>query len=194
MTRKVNLLLLLTIVLLLTACKSSQQMEPVAEETIDFDRNIAVEMVKKKEKMVIDIASKEKVTKVEYEALEKSLAKEFGVHASDILSIFFIEDLDADPDADRYVNKNTLYPTLFHEGITVTSATVYKAEYEQEAFNQTELRIKEGYIGDDEKLKNWDREYLFKPDENEEWEFTGFSGTLNISEEDYNMNYLELKR
>ncbi|WP_338543331.1 hypothetical protein [Paenibacillus tundrae] len=194
MNRKVNLTLLLTIFLLLTACQSSQQMEPKTEKNIDFDRNTAIEMVKKKEKIVIDIASKEKVTKVEYEALEKSLAKEFGDHTSDILSIFFIEDLDADPDADRYANRNTLYPTLFHEGVTVTSAAVYKAEYEQEAFNQTELRIKEEYVGDDEKLKDWDREYLFKPDENEEWEFTGFSGTLNVSGEDYNMNYLELKR
>lgn len=194
MTRKVNLLLLLTIVLLLTACRSSQQIEPIAKEIIDFNRNTAIKMVKKKEKMVIDLALKEKVTRVEYEALEKSLAKEFGDQASAILSMFFIEDLDADPNSDRYAHKNTLYPTLFHEGVTVTNAVVYKYEYEHEALNQTELRIKEEYVGDDEKLKDWYREYLFKPGENEEWEFTGFSGTLNVSGEDYNMNYLELKR
>ncbi|NGZ77701.1 hypothetical protein [Saccharibacillus alkalitolerans] len=86
--------------MLLTACRSSQRIEPLSEEIIDFDRNTAVEMVKKKEKMVIDLALKEKVTKLEYEALEKTLAKEFGDQASVILSIFFIEDLDTDPDSE----------------------------------------------------------------------------------------------
>jgi len=54
--------------------------------------------------------------------------------------------------------------------------------------------LKEEYNGDDEKLKGWEREYIFTLNENGEWRFNGFSGEVNFLGEDYNMNYLELKR
>ena len=31
------------------------------------------------------------------------------------------------------------------------------------SFNQTRLSIEEKYVGDDEKLKDWKREYIFTP-------------------------------
>ncbi|MEK5059029.1 hypothetical protein BK126_01055 [Paenibacillus sp. FSL H7-0326] len=190
--KKVNLFIM--VILLLTACQSSQESKPITEETIDFDRNTAMEMVKKKEKMIVDLAWREKVSKLEYKEIEQFFTEEFGNRAKDILAIFFINDIDADPDSDIYINKNTLYPTVFHKGITITKAVVYKSEFENEFFNQTTLSIKEEYVGDDEKLKDWYREYIFTPNENDEWELSGYSGTMNFSGEDYNMNYLELKK
>lgn len=192
--RRFHLLLLIFVILFLSACQSSKQLKPIKEETIDFDLNLAMEMVEKKEKMIIDVALREKVTKLEYKELEKSFTEEFGDHAERILSILFIYDMDAGPEADRYVQQDTLYPTVFHKGITVTNATLYKSYFENEFFNQTILSIKEEYVGDDEKLKDWQREYIFTPNEQGDWELNGFSGVMNFLDDDYNMNYLELKR
>lgn len=192
--KKSYLFLLIIVFLFLSACQSSEQLKPIKEETIDFDINTAIEMVEKKEKMIIDLALREKVSKLEYKELEKSFTEEFGGHAKEILSILFIHNMDSDPESDMYVQQNTLYPTLFHKGISITNAVVYKSYYENEFFNQTRLSIEEEYVGDDEKLKDWKREYIFTPNKNGEWELNGFSGVMNFLGEDYNMNYLELKR
>ncbi|WP_136605573.1 hypothetical protein [Paenibacillus dokdonensis] len=184
---------LIMIILFLSACQSSEQLKPIKEETIDFDINTAIEMVEKKEKMIIDLALREKVSKLEYGELEKSFTEEFGDHVKDILSILFINNMDSDPESDMYVQQNTLYPTVFHKGISITNAVIYKSYFENEFFNQTRLSIKEEYVGDDEKLKDWKREYIFTPNKNGKWELNGFSGVMNFSGEDYNMNYLELK-
>jgi hypothetical protein len=143
--------------------------------------------------MIIDLALREKVSKLEYKELEKSFTEEFGDQADIILSILFTHNMDADPESDMYVQKNTLYPTVFHKGITITSAVINKSYYENEFSNQTRLSIKEEYDGDDEKLKDWQREYIFTPNDNGKWKFNGFSGVVNLLGEDYNMNYLELK-
>jgi hypothetical protein len=192
--RRFHLFLTIVVILFLSACHSSEQLKPIKEETIDFDIKTAMEMIEKKEKMIIDLALREKVSKLEYTELEKSLTEEFGVHARDILSILFINNMDSDPESDRYVQQNTLYPTVFHKGITITSAVIYKSYFENEFFNQTRLSIKEEYVGDDEKLKDWNREYIFTPNKNGEWELNGFSGVMNLLGEDYNMNYLELSK
>ncbi|NIK21532.1 hypothetical protein [Paenibacillus lupini] len=190
--RRVYFVLLIMVILFLSACQSSEQLKPIKEETIEFDINAAIEMIEKKEQMIIDLALREKVSKLEYKELEKSFTEEFGVHAKDILSMLFINNMDSDPESDRYVQQNTLYPTVFHKGITITDAVIYKSYFENEFFNQTSLTIKEEYVGDNEKLKNWKRDYIFTPNKNGEWELYGFSGVLNFSGEDYHMNYLEL--
>lgn len=194
MMRRLYLFSLIMVILLLSACQSSEQIKPIKEETIDFDINTAIEMVEKKEKMIIDLSLREKASKMEHTELEKSFTEEFGDHAKSILSILFINNMDSDPESDIYVNQNTLYPTVFHKGITITNAVIYKSYFENEFFNQTSLSIREEYVGDDEKLKDWNREYIFTPSENGEWELYGFSGVMNFSGEDYNMNYLVLNR
>ncbi|RED63303.1 hypothetical protein [Cohnella lupini] len=185
--------LFILVVLLLSACQSSEQLKPIREETIDFDMKVANEMVEKKETMIIDLALREKVSIKEYEELEKSLTAEFGSHAREILTILFNHNSDSEPTSDMYIQQNTLYPTVFHEGITITNAVIYKSYYENEFYNETRLSIKEEYMGDDEKLKDWKREYIFIPNENGEWKLNGFSGVMNFLGEDYNMNYLVLR-
>lgn len=188
-----NTILLFVVVLILSACQSSEQVKPIKEETIDFDINTAIDMVEQKEKMILDLAFREKLSIIEYEELEESLTEEFGNYANDILSIFLINNLDSEPESDRYVQQNTLYPTVFHEGIIITDAVINKIYYENEFFNITRLSIKEEYVGDNEELKDWNREYIFTPNENGEWELIGFSGVMNFLGDDYNMNYLKLK-
>lgn len=192
--RRLYLFLFIMVILILSACQSPEHVKSIKEEIIDFDINIAIEMVEKKEKMIIDLALREKVSNLEYKELEKSFTEEFGVYAKDILTILFNNNMDSDSESDMYVQQNTLYPTVFHKGITITNAVIYKSYYENEFFNQTRLSIKEEYVGNDEKLKDWKREYIFTPNQNGEWELNGFSGVMNFLGEDYNMNYLELKR
>jgi len=192
--RRFNLFLTIMVILFLSACQSSEQIKPIKEETIDFDINTAIEMVEKKEKMIIDLALREKVSQLEYKELEKSFTEEFGDRANEILTLSFVHNMDSEPESDMYVQQNTLYPTVFHKGIAITNAVIYKSYFENEFFNQTRLSIKEEYAGDDKKLKDWKREYIFTPNKNGEWELDGFSGVMNFLGEDYNMNYLELKR
>ncbi|SYX83934.1 hypothetical protein [Paenibacillus alvei] len=193
MMRSFYLCLLSIVILFISACQTSGQIQPIKEETIDFDMKTAIEMVEKKEKMIIDVALREKVSKLEYKELEKSFTEEFRNNADIILSILFTHNMDADPESDIYVQQNTLYPTVFHKGITITNAVINKSYFVNDQ-TQTRLSIKEDYNGDDEKLKGWEREYIFTLNENGEWRFNGFSGEVNFLGEDYNMNYLELKR
>ncbi|NIK76677.1 hypothetical protein FHS15_001802 [Paenibacillus castaneae] len=188
--------LLIMVFFILSACNSSQQVKPIKEESIDFDIKTAIEMVQKKEKLIIDLALKENVSIMDYEELEKSFTNEFGNYAKDILSIFFLNTMESKPESDSgmYIKQDTFYPTVFHEGINVTNAVIDKTYYENEFLNQTRLSIKEEYIGDDEKLKDWNREYIFTPNEAGEWELHGFSGVLNFVGVEYKMNYLELKK
>ncbi|MCQ4088393.1 hypothetical protein [Saccharibacillus sp. JS10] len=192
--KKLYLWLVIAILLLLTACQSSTEEKPILEETTDFDLTAAAEMIKPKEQLILDIAAKEKVSKSEYDKLGQSLEKQFGSRGSDLLSMIFIEDLDVGPEVDRSVNPDTFYPTILHEGVEVTKATEYKSEFETDLFDEHILTIREEYIGDDERLKSWNREYIFKTNEQGKWEFSGFSGVLNLSGDEYNWNYLKLKR
>lgn len=52
--RRFYLFSFILVILFLSACQSSEQLKPIKEETIDFDINTAIEMVEKKEKMIID--------------------------------------------------------------------------------------------------------------------------------------------
>lgn len=182
--------LLIVIVILVAGYNSSEQIKPIKEDTIDFDIATAIEMVKKKEKIILDIALRESISKEDYDKAEKALVAEFGNHGREILPMFIINDMDSI--SDTYVMSDTFYPTVFHEGITVTTANVFKSYYENDFFNMTRLTIKEEYIGDNESLQDWNREYIFNQNEAGEWEFHGFSGVLNFLGEEYNMHYLEL--
>ena len=183
--------LLIIVVLMFSGCNSSEQIKPIKSETIDFDIGTAIEMVKKKEKLILDVALRESLSTIDYDQAEKALTEEFGDRGKEILSMFIISDMDSV--SDTYVMSDTFYPTVFHEGITITQAVIDKVYYEYESLNMTRLSIKEEYSGEDKNLKGWNREYIFDQNEEGEWEFHGFSGTLNFLGEEYTMHYLQLE-
>lgn len=191
--RKIQFIVLMITILVLSACQSSKQIKPIKEETIDFDINTAYEMIEKKEKMIIDFSKREKISKEEYNELEMSFKQEFGDRANDILSMFMINNMDTDPESDIDVRQDSLYPTVFHNEVIITDAVIYKSYFENDFFNQTRLSIKQEYVGDDEKLKDWEREYIFTTNENGDWILHGFAGVLNFLGNDFRMNYLEFK-
>ncbi len=69
----------------LFACNSSEQIKPIKEETIDFDLVAATEMAETKEKLIVDLSLKEKITQTEFQQIEKTFSEHFGQHVSAIL-------------------------------------------------------------------------------------------------------------
>ncbi len=177
----------------LVACNSSEQIKPIKKETIDFDIAVATEVVENKEKLIVDLSMKDKISQTEYQQLEKTFNEHFGQHASAILSIFIPYDTDNEMPSEIFLTGETFYPTVFHKGIEVTKAVIHKSYYENEFFNETSLRITQEYVGDDENLLGWQREYIYTENTDGEWEFYSFSGVLNFAGENYNALYLQLE-
>ncbi len=195
MMKRLHAVLLIAALFVFPACTASEQVKPIKEETTDFDIHSAAKMVEEREKIIIEFALKEKLSKTEFGELEKSLTEKFGDHRSkEILSMFFDFGAADSAESGVYFVQDTLYPTVFHKGIKITDAAVYKSYFENDVFNQTRLTIREAYVGDDEKLKDWNREYIFIQNKDGEWEMDGFSGVMNFAGEGWNMNDLELKQ
>lgn len=166
-------------VVFLTGCNSSE-IKPIKEEKIDFDMAIATEMIKKKEEIIIELSAKETISLKEYKEYEQVFLEEFGQYADVMLEMFIIFDSEKKTEADSFMIQDTFYPTLFHEGITVTDAFIEKTYYENEFFNETYLTIKQEYTGDDPKLQDWAREYIFTENDDGDWEIYGFAGEMNF--------------
>lgn len=175
--------------IILTGCDSSEELQPIKEETIDFDWDKAKEMVIEREIPLVKLYSQEQVTKEEFEKLKTTLSNQFGEHDQSILSIFFIQNEEG---LTREIAPNSFYPTLLHKGVEIMDASIYNTYYENEFFDTSYLRIKEAYIGPDERLDDWERTYIFKK-EDEEWEMHSFSGTMNFTGDEYDPATFDLK-
>lgn len=186
--RKITMFILV-MMLALSACSSSGQLKPIKEETIEFDLATASKMVKEKEKLIIDVAFKDSITLEEYETYKKLFNEAFGEHGER----FLFSWIRIDENNEVYLHGKSFYPTVFHQGVDITGAVVYKSYYENEFFNRTSLRITVEYLGDDAKLKGWKRAYIFTENNEGKWELDGFSGKMNFTGEGFDMNYLELK-
>ncbi|OIJ15206.1 hypothetical protein BKP35_04995 [Anaerobacillus arseniciselenatis] len=177
----------------LVVCNSSDQIKPLKEETADFDLTVATEIVKSKEKLIVDLSLKEKITQTEFQQLQNTLEEQFGQHARTILSIFIPYDVDNEMPSEILLTEETFYPTVFHKEVEVTKAVIHKSYYENEIFNETSLRITQDYVGKDENLLDWQREYIYTKNTDDEWELYSFSGVLNFAGEPYNAEYLPLE-
>ena len=177
----------------LVACNSSDQIKPIKEESVDFDLTVATQMIENKENLIVDLSMKEKITQTEFQQLEQTFKEQFGQHASAILSIFIPYDTDNEMPSEIFLTGETFYPTLFHKEVEVTKAAIHKSYYENEFLNVTSLRITQEYVGDDENLLGWEREYIYTENTDGEWELYGFSGVLNFAGENYNAQYLQLE-
>ncbi|ADU32211.1 hypothetical protein [Evansella cellulosilytica] len=190
--RQLVFLLIFTTVIL-TGCATSEEIKPIMEENIDFDINTATEMIKEKEELIIELAMKETVTKKEYDEYEEAFTEQFGQHAQSFLEMFIILGSENETETGTYLIQETLYPTVFHKGIAITDAVIYKSYYENEFFNETRLMIKQEYTGDDNELEGWKREYVFDESEDGDWEIHAFSGEMNFVGDDFSMQYLEFE-
>lgn len=181
---------LLVSLFLLAGCNSSEDIEPIKEETIEFDLEKAKEMVVKREKPLLDLYDQEKLTPEEFQDVKAFVSKQFGDREQEILSIFFIETEEG---MTRDKAPNSFYPTIFHQGVEIMDASIHKAYYENDFLNTSYLRVKEAYIGPDERLDDWERAYIFKENKDGQWEMHSFSGTMNFTGEEYDPDTYPIK-
>ncbi|OIJ19165.1 hypothetical protein BKP45_14250 [Anaerobacillus alkalidiazotrophicus] len=180
-------------IIILSGCNTDKEIKPIKEESIDFDIDTAIEMIKVKEELIIQLSMMKTVSSNEYDELEKVFTEEFGEHARMFLEMFIILGSEKETESGSYLVQETLYPTVFHKGIMITDAVIYKSYYENEFFNETYLTITQEYTGDDIELEGWKREYVFTENEDREWEIHTFSREMNFVGGEFSMQYLDFE-
>jgi hypothetical protein len=172
----------------------STQIEPIKTETLDFDLETAAQMLEKGEKIILTVATKDAVTRQEYNQFISDMNAAFdGYDGSWEYMFFFNEEVEDSHNEILHINKNILYPTVFHQDIEIVSAQITNYYYEDEHLNRSVLNIKEAYTGQDSKLQGWYRENLYQKDEEENWKIFAFGGQQNFMEDGVTSDFLKLK-
>jgi hypothetical protein len=193
MKKILNVILIIICSLSIYSCRNSREVKVIKEEVFDFDLTTAAKMIEDKERLIVEVSLKKRVTPTEFEEIKNTFTEEFGEHAENILSIFFGSGVQSEVKTDMYIEQNTFYPTAFHKGIDIKSASIHNIYYEYEAFNTSYLEITEKYRGEDKMMEEWERTYIFRKDEEGQWGLYTFSGTMNFAGEGFNAKYLEFK-
>jgi hypothetical protein len=172
-----------------------KQIEPLRTETIDFDINTATQMVQRGEKIIADMSVKDTVTREEFDQFISDIDHAYDNYEEvQWMYLFFsnaeIEDKNI---TTLHLSKDTFYPTIYHKDIEVVSAKIENAFYQDEMLNSSTLIIREEYLGEDSKLKDWFREYHYQKNDDGQWVFHTFNGQINVGEEGFTSDYLELK-
>lgn len=170
---------------------AGSQMKPIKTELIDFDIGVATQMVGKGEKIIVDTTVKDTVSRQEYKQFLNDLHTAYDGYeeAQWEYMFFYNEEFEDEEVLTLHLNKDMLYPTIYHEDVEIVSAQVENTYYQDEFFNRSILTIREEYLGKDSKLEGWHREYLYKKNE-DKWLFYTFSGQVNLSGEGLTSDYL----
>ena len=196
MKKVFSFIVLIIFSLILSSCTSdNNKIEPIKTETVDFDMQIAKQMIEKGEKIISNIAVKEKVSRQEYNEFLRNVADAYdGYKEMQWEYMFFYNNEFENTNIDTLrLQGNMFYPTIYHQGIEIVSAKVTNTYYQNEFFNTSILTIREEYLGQDSKIKDWFREYIYKNDDKGNWIFHTFSGTVNLSGENFTPAYLTFK-
>ncbi|HHV09877.1 MAG TPA: hypothetical protein GXX75_06325 [Clostridiales bacterium] len=196
MRRSFFVFLIIFFTLTLCSCTNTgRQLEPLRTETVDFDINTAAQMVQKGEKIIADISLKDTVTRDEFNQFLAALDEAYNGYedAQWEYMFFYNEEFEDEQSAVLHLNKDMFYPTIYHKDVEIVSAQIKNEYYQDESFNNSILTIREEYLGEDNKLKGWYRECLYKKNDKDEWVFYAFGGQINFGEEGITSDYLGLK-
>ena len=162
---------------------------------VDFDINVATQMVEKGEKVIADITIKDTVSRQKFKQFLSDMDDAYdGYEEAQWKYMFFYnKEFEDEQISVFHLKKDTFYPTVYHKDVEVVSTKVANTYYEDEFLNTSILTIKEEYIGKDSKLEDWYREYLYKKSNEGKWVFYAFGGQVNFSGEGFTSDYLELK-
>lgn len=192
--KKLSFFLLMITVFVLISCNSHEILTPIKTETIDFEIDMATEMIRNIDQLMFDLSLKETIMLAELDEIIKTFTEVYGHHAAETAySTLIPRYADMDMPEEIKINANSFYPTIFHEGVELTEAIVHKSYYEDDFFNSTGLTVTLAYMGDDERLKNWKRSYIFFENKDGEWELHHFAGIGNYLGEEFHPRYLDLK-
>lgn len=183
-------------ILTLSSCiNTDDKIKPIRSEVVNFDMQSAKQMIEKGEKIIADMTAKDKVTRDEYNKFLLDITDAYDGY-TDVKweYLFFYNDEVDDNNIDTIRLKNDFfYPTIYHQDIEIVSAIITNTYYEDEFSNSSLLTIREEYLGEDSKLKDWYREYAYRKDDNGNWVFHAFGGEMNLAEEGFTLSYHDLK-
>jgi hypothetical protein len=183
-------------ILVVSSCASTHdKIEPIRIEVVYFDKQTAKQMIEKGDKIISDIAVKDKISRKEYIQFLSKIADAYNGYKDEKWEyMFFYNNEFEDNKIDTlHLNKNVFYPTIYHQDIEVVSAKITNTYYKEKFLNNSLLTIREEYLGGDVKFKDWYREYNYKKDDKGSWVFRNFGGQMNFMGENFTSNYLKLK-
>lgn len=183
-------------ILFFSSCGSDDgKIKPIKTEVIDFDIQTSKQMIEKGEKIIVDITNKDTVSRQEYNQFLSDIADAYdGYEDMKWEYIFFYNKEFEDEQIEMlHLNNDMFYPTMYHEDVEVVSAQITNTYYQDEFSNTSFLIIREEYLGNDNNLKGWYREYLYQKNDKGEWVFSNFGGQMNFLGEGFTSDYLELK-
>ncbi len=147
-------------------------------------------MVKQGDSIIAEMALRDTVTRTEFGDYMQRLEDIYGDNMK-WAELFFKNEEYENSEVDTLtLRKDMFYPTLLHQGIEVFSAKVENSYYDNDFFDQSFLTVRIAYSGDDSKLKDWYREYLYTKNTDGRWKFYGFGGVMNFAEDGFTADYL----
>ncbi len=192
MKRLISLCLLTITIVTFVSCGNGNP-KPIKSESLDYDCTAAAQMVMQGDSILAKMALRDTVTRTEFDDYMKRLKDIYGEDVKWAELFFKNEEYENSETDTLTLKKDVFYPTLLHQGIEVVSAEVENTCYDNDFFNQSLLTIKIAYSGEDSKLQDWYREYLYTKDADGQWRFYGFGGVMNFTEDGFTADYLKLK-
>ena len=182
----------IAVTILMFGC-SSNQVRPVSTDKEDFDMESAHEMLIHLEQPIVDFPTDTNISRSELLALKEQYPIfSIGEIAETFVSSNDLENKDKNM---LQIVKVNFIPTIFHEGIELTTAYIETVLYDEahSELNSRTLYIEEKYSGNDEMLKDFWRTYSFTLENNSDWIYSGFSGDANYAGSNLSREYLPLK-
>lgn len=182
--------------LVLSSCANNgNKIEPIRTEVVEFDMQKAEKMIGKGDKIISDIAVKDKVLRLEYNQFLSNIEDAYdGYKEGKWEYICFYNEEFEDSKLDILSLQNhVFYPTMYHQNIELVSAKITNTYYQNKFFDTSLLTIREEYLGEDIKLKDWYREYTYNENDKGNWVFYTFGGRMNFIDGNFIPNYLKLK-
>ena len=184
---------------LLCACGSSDTPHAVRTESTEeaFSITEAEALIRPYDKAAAWLGAQDTITRAEAEAVVRDVDAAFPGEGENVLGMFI--DMARWEEEERQtldVVPHSFCPTMFHEGVAVTSVvqTTDVTEYEDgSVWKRVWLEVTETYTGDEESLADWERSYLFEQTDEGDWVFFSFDGQMNFSGEKWSSGFLPLK-
>jgi len=158
----------------------------LSEETEIFDLGAAVTMIQELESPILKLEAGNRISRSEYEELQNKydlFLREGSVNGVPLEIFFDGAEVEDSSKLEFTVIDNMRYPTIFDEDIEIVEAYVKTTVYDL-GNNMTRssvlLCIKQGYVGEDANMKEFNRSYLFIPDDNGGWVFNAINGRVNL--------------
>lgn len=175
-----------------------QGVEPV-ETVLDFDLALAQSMISDWERNMAWLSTQESLSLDEAKAFQAVMNDTLPGYGTQALHSLFSGEAGG-PFFTKWERLPNLFcPTIFHQGVEVVSAQEVQVEeyvlFSSElSLTGSTLTIRVAYLGEDERLTDWYREFLFiRYHDQDEWHFERFGGSMNLSGDEFSPNYLPLR-